>query len=134
MEATTVHQAAPISNPQLWTGRVLTALPGLFLLFDAVVKILQLAPAMEGTARVGYPQSVVFGLGVVELACVIAYLVPRTAVLGAILLTGYLGGATATHLRIGEPFWFPVLFGVIVWAGLFLREERLRALLPLRKE
>ena len=117
------------STAALWAGRVLTALPSLFFLFDCTVKVLKLSVAMEGTARVGYPTSVVFPLGLVELACVALFLVPRTAFIGALLLTAYLGGATATHVRLGEPFFLPIVFGVVIWAGLVLRDARLKPLL-----
>ena len=88
---------------------------------------------MEGFVRLGYPESLTLGIGIVELACAVVYVIPQTSVLGAILLTGYLGGATATHVRIGEPFFMPIVLGVLIWGGLFLREDRLRALLPLRR-
>jgi hypothetical protein len=117
------------SSAALWTGRVLTALASLFFLFDCTVKVLKLSVAMEGTARLGYPTSVVFPLGLVELACVALFVVPRTAFVGALLLTAYLGGATATHVRLGEPFFLPIVFGVVIWAGLVLRDPRLKALL-----
>ena len=89
--------------------------------------------AVEGFAKYGYPAGAVLGLGIVELACTLAYVFPPTAVLGAILLTGYLGGAVATHVQKSEPWFFPVIFGVLVWLGLVLRDPRLRALVPLRK-
>jgi hypothetical protein len=101
----------------------------LFLTFDAVGKLLRLAPVVEGTTRVGYSANVIVPLGVVLLVSVVLYALPQTAVLGAILLTGWLGGAAATHVRIGEPFWMPVLLGVIVWGCLYLRDARVRALL-----
>ncbi len=126
-------RGASVAKAWIWTGRVVRALLLAFLALDGTVKVLQLGPAMEGTVRVGYPASAVLGIGIAELACVVAYAVPRTAVLGAILLTGYLGGATATHVRIGEPFVLPVLFGVLVWAALLPSDARLRALLPLRR-
>ena len=94
--------------------------------------MLRFAPYVEGTTRVGYPASCLVPLGLVLIACTILYVVPRTAVLGAILLTGYLGGATATHVRIGEPFFFPVVFGVLLWASLYVRDARARALLDPR--
>ncbi len=126
--------SGPTSATQLWTGRVLSALPILFLLFDGVVKVLQLPFVLQGTAKVGYPLSTVVPLGFTLLACTVLYAVPRTAMLGAILLTGYLGGAVATHVRIGDPLFshalFPTYFGAMIWGGLFLREARLRALLP----
>ena len=118
----------------LWTGRVLSGLLSLVFLFSAFAK-LSGNPQMvsQMTTTMGYPKGVILGLGIVELTCLMLYLVPQTAVLGAILLTGYLGGAIATHLRIGEPFIPQFIFGVIAWGGLFLRDERLRALIPLRK-
>jgi hypothetical protein len=96
------------------------------------MKLVQPAPVIEGFIRLGYPESLALGIGIVELACAVLYVIPQTSVIGAILLTGYLGGATATHLRIGEPFFAPIVLGVMVWGGLFFREARLRALLPLR--
>lgn len=117
----------------LWAGRIITALIGLFMLFDAGIKVLKLTPAVEGTVRLGYAESAVVGIGVAELVSVVLYLVPRTAVLGAILLTGYFGGATATHVRMSDPwFAFPVFFGVLTWAGIYLRDRRVRELIPLR--
>jgi len=92
---------------------------------------------VEGTLQLGYPESVILGLGIILLACTVVYLMPRTAILGAILLTGYLGGAVATHVRVGSPLFshvlFPVYLGVLIWGGLYLRDERLRALFPLRR-
>lgn len=117
----------------LWVGYILSALPTLLLLFSGVMKLVKPPSVMEGFVRLGYDESLALGIGLVELVCTVLYLVPRTSVLGAILLTGYLGGATATHLRIGEPYYAAVLLGVLVWGGLFLREERLRVLIPLRK-
>ena len=99
------------------------------------MKLVRPAPVVEATVQLGYPESVIFGLGIVLLACTVFYLVPRTSILGAILLTGYLGGAVATHVRVGDglfPIFFPVILGVLVWGGLFLRDDRLRALLPWR--
>jgi len=121
------------SKKMLWTGRVISALVILFLVVDSVAKVMKFAPYVEGTVKVGYPASLVVPLGIVLLICTLVYAIPHTSVLGAILLTGYLGGATATHVRVGQPFWFPIMMGVLVWAGLFLREERLRALIPLRR-
>ena len=119
---------------QLWTGRVLSALPVLLLLLSASMK-LSLPPAAVETfvSKLGYPASMLPSVAVLELLCTIVYVVPRTAVLGAVLLTGYLGGAVATHVRVGDAFVVPLLLGVLVWAGLYLRDERIRALLPLRK-
>jgi len=117
----------------VWTGRVLGALPALFLLFDGEIKVLQTHWAMEGTAQVGYSTGIVLPLGIVELACVVAYVFPRTAALGTAVLTAYLGGAVATHVRLGQPYILPILFGVILWLGLFLRDERIRALIAPRR-
>jgi len=125
--------AAPVSKKMLWTGRVISALPVLMLLFSAVMKLVKPAAVVEGMTHLGYPDRLALALGIVELSCTVLYVIPRTAVLGAILLTGYLGGAIATHVRIGEQFIGPALFGVLVWLGLYLRDERLRALLPLRR-
>jgi len=124
---------APVSKKMIWAGRIMSALPVLMLLLSGVMKLVKPAAVVEGFARLGYPESLTVGIGIVELACAALYVVPRTSVLGAILLTAYLGGATATHVRIGEPFFMPILLGVLVWGGLFLRDERLRVLLPLRQ-
>ena len=128
-------QIAPVSKKMLWAGRILSAIPVLFLLFDGVAKLIKPASVVEATVRLGYPESVIPSLGILLLVCTVVYVVPRTSVLGAILLTGSLGGATATHVRIGDPL-FPVLFpsivGALIWGGLFLRDERLRALIPVR--
>ena len=119
-------------------GYVLTALVALFLVFDTVIKVLRFAPAIQGTTELGYPAGLVFPIGVIELVCVALYLTPRTAVLGAILLTGYLGGAIATHVRVGSPLvshtLFPIYVALMLWGGLYLRERRLRALLPFRHQ
>jgi hypothetical protein len=111
---------------------VLSALPAALLLFSAVGKLTRNPQLVEGAPHLGWPVEVLVALGWVELGCTLLYLVPRTAVLGAVLLTGYMGGAVATHLRIGEPFVFQLLFGVVLWLALWLREPRLKALLPLR--
>jgi hypothetical protein len=126
-------QTAPISKKMLWAGRIISALPVLMLLVSAVTKFVKPAFAEEGFAELGWDMSLALGLGITEVACTVIYLIPRTAVLGAILLTGYLGGAIATHARISDPqFVTPMVLGVLVWLGLFLREARLRALIPLR--
>ncbi|MGH9778637.1 MAG: DoxX family protein [Candidatus Acidiferrales bacterium] len=128
--------AETVSKKALWGGRILGGLPALFLLLDSVGKFVQPAPVVEGTVKLGYSESVILPLGVVLLACTVLYLIPRTSVLGAILLTGFLGGAVATHVRVGDPLFthvlFPVYFGVMLWGGLYLRDPRLRALIPLR--
>ena len=125
-------QTVPDSKTMLWVGRIMSALPVLLLLSSSVMKLMKPAPVVEGFAHLGYPASLALALGMIELACAVVYVIPRTSVLGAILLTGYLGGATATHVRIGEPFFMPIVLGVLVWGGLYLRDDRLRALLPLR--
>src|SRR3954468_16175212 len=109
----------------VWTGRLLSALAAFFLLMDAVMKVVRARVSVQGTVELGYPESVVVGIGLVLLVCTLLYIIPRTAVLGAILLTGYLGGAVATQVRLGNPLFTHVLFavylGVVVWGGLFLR-------------
>jgi hypothetical protein len=124
-----------IPRGQTRAGFVCGVLAALFLLLDATAKVLAARPAVDGTVALGWPAGLVVVIGVVEFACVVACVVPRTAVLGAILLTGYLGGAVATHVRIGNPLashvLFPVYVALLVWGGLFLRDARLRALVPL---
>jgi hypothetical protein len=117
----------------IWAGRILGGLVVVFLLFDSAVKLLQLPIAVEPTVRLGYPASLVLGVGIVELACTILYMIPPTAIAGAILLSGYLGGATATQVRVGGGFLFPVVIGAMIWADLLMREPRLRALIPIRR-
>jgi DoxX-like family len=111
--------------------------PFLFLLFDASMKVLKLPAAVEGTTQLGYPESVIVPLGVLQLLCLALYLFPRTSVLGAILWTGYLGGAIATHVRLQNPLFthvlFPIYVAVLLWGGLWLRDDRLRSLVPLRR-
>lgn len=127
-------QTAPASRGMLWTGRIITALIALFLLFDCAVKLMKSPQAVQGTIQLGYPESKVVPIGLVLLASLAFYLLPRTSILGAILLTGYLGGATATMVRVSSPWvLFPVLIGMLVWAGLYFRDEQLRALIPLRR-
>jgi len=115
-----------------WAGRSITGLVVLYLLFDSMIRIAKMEAAVQGAERLGFPNSLIVSIGTIELVCIVLYVVPRTAVLGAILLTGYLGGATATILRL-ENWWFllPIGLGVMVWGGLYFREPRLRALIPL---
>ena len=119
-----------------WAGIVISAIPTLFLLMDAVGKLVRPEPVVTGTVELGYPETVILPLGIVLLICTILYAVPKTSVLGAILLTGYLGGAVATHVRIGNPLLthtlFPVYLGILIWLGLYFRDVRLRQLVPLR--
>jgi hypothetical protein len=121
-----------------WTGRVMSGLAALFLLMDAVMKFVRPEVVTKGTVELGFPESVILPLGVVLLVSTLLYVVPRTAVLGAILLTGYLGGAVCTHVRVGNPLFshvlFPVYLGALLWGGLYLRDRRVRALLPLRTD
>jgi hypothetical protein len=133
METPTVAQIPAVSRKALWIGRIMSALPVLMLLFSAAMKFAKPPQVLEGFTHMGYPESLALGLGILELACTILYVIPRTSVLGAILVTGYLGGAIATHVRIGEQFVMPIVLGVFVWGGLFLRDPRLRALIPLRR-
>lgn len=125
------------STAAKWGGWTLSALPALFLLVDGAAKLARPTLVVEGTAELGYSTDVVVPLGIVILACTILYLVPRTAVLGAILLTGFLGGAVATHVRVENPLLthtlFPTYLGAMLWGGLYFRDPRLRALLPLRR-
>lgn len=111
----------------------MSAIPVLMLLSSGIMKLMKPTPVVEGFVRLGYPESLALVIGILELACAFVYLIPRTSVLGAILLTSFLGGATATNVRIGEPFLIPVVLGVLVWGGLFLRDDRLRALIPVRR-
>jgi hypothetical protein len=118
----------------LWIGRILSALPILLMLLSASMKLMRQPLVLDQMAgKFGYPESTAVPIGLVELACVVVYLIPRTAVLGAALMTAYLGGAIATHVRVGDAFVPPLVLGVCAWAGIYLREERLRQLLPLRK-
>jgi hypothetical protein len=129
-------QTAPASKTSLWAGRIIRGLVVLFMLFDSAIKLMKFAPAVEGTARLGYPVTLVLPIGIVLLVCVVLYAIPRSSILGAILLTGHLGGAVASNVRMGNPLFgyvlFPVYVGVLLWGGLFLRDARLRALIPLR--
>lgn len=119
-------------NKALWTGRIVTGLVVLFLAFDAAVKLLGAPEAVEATAKLGFPPGMLLTLGVIQLVCLTVYLIPRTAILGAVLWTGYLGGAIATHLRTGGPVFslvFPVIVAALLWGGLWLRDHRTRAVL-----
>ncbi|MFZ0631011.1 MAG: DoxX family protein [Acidobacteriaceae bacterium] len=133
----TENSAAEVSTGRLWTGRVIAGLAALFFLLDAVMKFVRPKPVADAFVRTGWPIELSVTLGVLLLVSTILYLIPRTAILGAILLTGYLGGAVATNLRLQEPLFshtlFPVYFGVLVWGALWLREPRLGELVPLRQ-
>ena len=131
------HGDAQVSKTARRTGYVLTGIAVLFLTFDATMKLLVLEPAVQATTALGYPASTVFWIGLVQLVCLVLYVVPATAPLGALLLTGYLGGAVATHVRVGNRLashtLFPIYVAAILWGGLYLREPRLRHLLPFRR-
>ena len=125
-----------VSKKALWAGRIVSALPVLFLLMDGIMKLIKPAPVVDATVKLGYPATTIVPLGIVLLICTLLYVIPRTSVLGAILLTGYLGGAVATHVRVSDPLFthvlFPVYLGVMIWLGLYLRDNLLRRILPLR--
>jgi hypothetical protein len=134
MDSTT--QLTAPTRAQVWTGRVLSTLVVLFLTFDSVIKLLRLPMVEEASAKLGYLGPTIFHIGIVLLVCVVLYAIPQTSILGAILLTGYLGGAVATHTRVGDPIFshilFPTYLGALLWLGLYLRDPRLRALIPFR--
>ena len=121
------------STKRRWAGRVVTALPVLFLIFDLAIKIAHIQPVTDAFARLGVPDHLAVTVGVLELVCLLIYLIPQTAVLGAILCTGFLGGAIMLHVRVGDPLFshilFPVYIGGLLWAGLYLRDPRLRELI-----
>ena len=127
-----------VSGAALWTGRVMSAVVILFMIFDAAIKLIPIQPVIDTMAQLGYPGTAALarGIGIVEVVCIVLYAWPRTSVLGAILLTGLFGGAIATHLRIGSPGFSHLLFGVylglLAWGGLWLRDPRLRAMMPWR--
>lgn len=136
---TTFNAVATTVNPRraaVWTGRVLSGLMVAFLLFDAAAKLARVEAVVKGTAELGYPIATIVPIGIVLLACVALYLIPRTAILGAVLLTGYLGGAIATHVRVSNPLLshtlFPIYVAALIWGGLYLRDLRTRALLARR--
>jgi hypothetical protein len=132
-----VSSAVPATKTRRWTGTVLSGLSVAFLLFDAVMKIAEAPPVIEACARIGYPVDTIRPIGITLLACVALYVVPRTAVLGAVLLTGFLGGAIATHVRLEDPLFshtlFPVYVAALAWGGLYLRDARVRGLAPWAK-
>lgn len=117
----------------VWAGRILTVLSSLLFLMSAVMKFVGGPELKEGMAKFGLPETLIFPLGVLELTCVVIYLIPQTSILGAILLTGYIGGAICTHLRVGDPVYIHIVLGVVVWLAVFFREERLRQLIPFRR-
>jgi hypothetical protein len=136
-DLTASRDSGHVSRSTLMIGYALTGLAALFLAFDTVMKLLGIEQAVQSTTELGYPASAVFMIGVIELVCLALYLVPATSVCGAILLVGYLGGAVATQVRVGNPLashvLFPMYVAAMLWGGLILREPRLRALLPFRR-
>ena len=136
MTTPTTTQSRSISSAAVWTGRILQLLVVLFLLFDAGIKVLKLGFAVKATIEAGYPESAVAPIGCVLLVSLVIYMIPRTAILGAILLTGYLGGAVATNVHRSSSIGFdlfPAIIGALAWAALYLRDERLRAMIPGRR-
>jgi len=130
------NQPVPVSTKILWTGRILSTLGVLSMLLDSFSHLAKPAPVAEAFVRLGYPLSLSFGIGILGLVCAAIYALPRTSILGAILLTGYLGGATAANLRVNDPLFetlFPIIFGVVVWSGIFLRNNLLRRLIPMQR-
>lgn len=130
----TAIQAATPSGKLLWTGRILSILAIVFMLFDAIGHLLKPAPVVQAFLQLGIPLSLSIYLGIIQLLCILIYVIPRTSILGAVLITGYLGGAVAIHMRVGNPLFeciFPIIIGVLFWAGLLLRDTRLRAIFPI---
>jgi hypothetical protein len=133
-----IAETAPVSKSALWTGRLLSGLVILFLLFDGAIKLVPWPVVTETMDKIGYgsSESLARTLGAITIACTVLYAVPPTSILGAILLTGYLGGAMASHVRIGSPLFSHILFGfylgLMLWGGLWLRDRRLRSLIPFR--
>jgi hypothetical protein len=124
------------ANVSLWIGRILTTLIVLFMVFGTAIKVLNMGPAVEATTQLGYEASAVVGIGIVELICLVLYLYPRTAVLGAVLFTGYLGGAITTQILAGANLFtvvFPIIVGALLWGGLYLRDRKMRTFIPFRQ-
>ena len=133
MTTTDAIPPARVSRAGFWIGWSISILPVFALAMSSYMKLARVPAAVEGFKKFGYPDRLILILGVVELSCAILYLIPQTAVLGAILVTGYFGGAIATHARVSEPqFVIPFILGILAWLGLFLRDRRVRALIPLR--
>jgi len=122
------------SRKIVWVGRVISVLVSLLFAMSAFMKLRGGAEVMQGMAHLGLPESLIMPLAILEISCVLIYLIPATSVLGAILLTGYIGGAICTHLRVGDPFYMQIAIGLFIWLGLYLREDRLKELIPLRKK
>jgi uncharacterized membrane protein (UPF0182 family) len=132
-----IEKSAPVSRKALWTGRIITGLLVLFFLFDSITKLLRVPQVVAAAAPNGFSARELVGIGAVLLICTAIYVIPRTSVLGAILLTGYLGGATFANVHFGMPVvvtFIPVVFGILTWLPIFLRDPRLRALIPLQEK
>ena len=121
------------SKKLTWIGRVISILVSAMFIFSASFKFFDSPQLKEGFAHLGFPDRFAKPLGILELSCVVIYLIPQTAVIGAILLTGYLGGAICTHWRVGDPFYTHIVLGILIWLGVWLREDRLKPLMPLRQ-
>ena len=133
MSTTSTQPITPPKKWQFWTGVILSAIPILIMIMSAGMIFAKPAQAVDGLKQFGYPAHLLLPIGVIEISCALIYAIPRTSVLGAVLVTGYLGGAIATHVRVSDPgFSIALVLGIFVWAGLFLRDTRLRTLLPLR--
>src|SRR5206468_4037028 len=117
----------------VWVGRVISGLASLMFLFSAFMKLKGGPELNEGMTHLGLPMSMVMPLAILEITCIVIYLIPVTSVLGAILMAGYVGGAICTHWRVGDPFYVQIVLGILIWLGLYLREDRLKALIPLRR-
>lgn len=124
---------AQSSKGMIWTGRIISGIVVLFLLFAATFGLIHKAESIKQMTKYGYPESAYMPITIVFITCILLYAISRTSIFGAILMTGYLGGAVATHVRAGEPYFAPIVVGVLVWLGIFLRDARLRALVPLRR-
>ena len=133
----TVSSTGSLSMKSVWAGRIISSLITAFMIFDAVIHLMKPAPVVEAFAKLNFPLSFAVPLGIVELLCIVLYVIPYTSILGAIFLTGYLGGAVAIQLPTGNPFFgeilFPVYIGVFLWGGIYLRDARLRALIPFQR-
>jgi hypothetical protein len=130
----TVKSTNTPSKTSLWIGWIISGLCILFLLFDAIMKIIKEEHSIKGSVQLGWPEHSIQSIGIVLLICTILYLIPKTSILGAVLLTGYLGGAIAIMIRAEQQLYFALVFGLLVWLGLYLRDKKLHAILPLRKE
>jgi DoxX-like family len=131
----TTAQVVPVSKGMLWTGYIISGLVVLFMIFDGVTKVIKVPQVIAASAKIGYNAGTVVGIGATLLVCTALYVIPRTSIFGAILLTGYLGGAVDANVHSGTALFntsFPIMFGVLVWLGIYLRDQRLRALVPLR--